>query len=531
MRIWTRTWQAIRSTIPKSRANPEKTAIYVLLALKNKNMRVGVFNIRKTEEHRRFSFAGFTLDLDRAALLRDGVDLNLRPQVFDVLRNLVERGGCLVSKDELQAAIWGDRAVTDDSLTHCIIEIRKALGDAERRIIRTIPRRGFVLDVPVEILGSGMDARERKSSPSSVAQLTGIAITLVAAVYFLSSAFTGADAFKTEIAKTVLPDYYEQARFLFHRRGPGDLEAARDYFLKLIDQEPESSRAWAGLAGVYRIQSNQNLNRREELLGQLKLAAETSIGNNPGNAEAWVRLSNYYYETDDSPAAQRALNTAIEADPDDPLVLASMAGQFAFAGDLDSAIEYQRRAASLEPLSFISRGNLSSFLFAAGQFEEAINESLRAHQMRPATSDDPNTLVGFALVKLGSFEKALDVVEEWPAGADKFAALAMAGYALGRDEEAAQAVAALLKQTGGDSTLRMAEIEAYCKNLDAAFRRLTQMRQELIASANPNEIEDWIFRLRLSPFLAGVRDDSRWQNWVQQTRDLVVAANLPAALN
>jgi len=123
-----------------------------------------------------------------------------------VLRHLVDRGGCLVTKDELQAAIWGDKAVTDDSLTHCIIEIRKALEDVERRIIRTIPRRGFVLDVPVEILGSGRDARERMSSPSRVAQLTGIAITLVAAVYFLPSAFTGADAFKTEITKTVLPD-------------------------------------------------------------------------------------------------------------------------------------------------------------------------------------------------------------------------------------------------------------------------------------------------------------------------------------
>jgi len=499
------------------------------LALKNKNMQMGAFNIRKTAEHRRFSFAGFTLDLDRAALLKDGVDLNLRPQVFDVLRHLVERGGCLVSKDELQAAIWGDKAVTDDSLTHCIIEIRKALDDAERRIIRTIPRRGFMLDVPVEILGAGMDAHVRMTNPSRVVQLAGIAITLVAAGYFLPSAFFGGDAVRTEVTKTRLPDYYEQARFLFHRRGPGDLEASRDYFLKLIELEPESSRAWAGLAGVYRVQSIQDLNRREELMGQLKTAAETSIGINPRNAEAWMRLSNYYSETGDFPAAQRALDTAAEVGPDDPLVLASMAGEFAFAGDLDAAIAYQRRAASLEPLSFVSRGNLSAYLFAAGQFEEAISESLRAHQMRPATSDDPNTLVGFALVKLGSFEKALNVVEEWPAGADKFAALAMAGYALGRDEEAAQAVARLLSQSGSDSTLRMAEIEAYCKNLDAAFLRLTQMRRELIASTNPIEIEDWIFRLRLSPFLASVRDDSRWQNWVQQTRDLVVAANVTAA--
>jgi DNA-binding winged helix-turn-helix (wHTH) protein len=105
---------------------------------------MGTTGASTRRQHDGFEFAGFTLDLDRAALFKDSVDLGLRPQVIDVLRYLVERSGSLVTKEELLASIWGDKAVTDDSLTHCIIEIRKALEDADRRIIRTVPRRGFV---------------------------------------------------------------------------------------------------------------------------------------------------------------------------------------------------------------------------------------------------------------------------------------------------------------------------------------------------------------------------------------------------
>jgi TolB-like protein len=41
--------------------------------------------------------------------------------------------------------VWDDVAVTDDSLTRCVLEIRKAIGDDARRVLRTVPRRGYVL--------------------------------------------------------------------------------------------------------------------------------------------------------------------------------------------------------------------------------------------------------------------------------------------------------------------------------------------------------------------------------------------------
>jgi TolB-like protein/Flp pilus assembly protein TadD len=40
--------------------------------------------------------------------------------------------------------------VTDDSIARCISDIRRALGDVEQRIIKTVPRRGYTLAVPVD---------------------------------------------------------------------------------------------------------------------------------------------------------------------------------------------------------------------------------------------------------------------------------------------------------------------------------------------------------------------------------------------
>jgi TolB-like protein/DNA-binding winged helix-turn-helix (wHTH) protein len=90
--------------------------------------------------------AGFVLDLG-ARELRDaaGRPVALRPQVFDVLCLLAANPGRVVGKDELHAVVWAGMAVTDDSLVQAVSDLRHALGDAGPRLIKTVPRRGYVL--------------------------------------------------------------------------------------------------------------------------------------------------------------------------------------------------------------------------------------------------------------------------------------------------------------------------------------------------------------------------------------------------
>ena len=78
-----------------------------------------------------------------------GGHVDLRPRSFAVLRLLAESAGRLVTKDKIITKVWDDVAVTEDSLTQCIADIRKAIGDEDRRVLRTVPRKGYLL-VPAQ---------------------------------------------------------------------------------------------------------------------------------------------------------------------------------------------------------------------------------------------------------------------------------------------------------------------------------------------------------------------------------------------
>ena len=110
-----------------------------------------------TAEHRRFAFAGFVLDRDRGSLQRDGADVKLRPKSYELLCYLLERQGRLVSKDAIIAAVWGDIAVTDGVVVQAVLDIRRAIGDRSQTMIRTVPRRGYIVEVPVEPIDRSPD--------------------------------------------------------------------------------------------------------------------------------------------------------------------------------------------------------------------------------------------------------------------------------------------------------------------------------------------------------------------------------------
>jgi DNA-binding winged helix-turn-helix (wHTH) protein len=109
-------------------------------------------------------FGRFTLNLQRGCVQRDGLDLELRPKSFEVLRQLVENAGCLLSKDELVRSVWPNVIVSDDSLAHCIRDIRKVLDDQYGQYIKTVPRRGYIFVATVDRL-DGSDAGH-KSRPA-----------------------------------------------------------------------------------------------------------------------------------------------------------------------------------------------------------------------------------------------------------------------------------------------------------------------------------------------------------------------------
>ncbi|MBX9840272.1 MAG: winged helix-turn-helix domain-containing protein [Xanthobacteraceae bacterium] len=97
-----------------------------------------------------FRFAGFELDPERAELRGpDGGAIKLRPKTFEMLRLFAANAGRVLSKQELMEAIWPNVHVGEDSLFQCIREIRAALGDDKRQLVKVVSGRGYRFDAEV----------------------------------------------------------------------------------------------------------------------------------------------------------------------------------------------------------------------------------------------------------------------------------------------------------------------------------------------------------------------------------------------
>lgn len=79
-------------------------------------------------------------------LSADGGTVELPPRSLAVLKLLADAGGAVVSKEQILSSVWPDIIAGEDSLYKCISEIRRALEDDRRKILRTVPRRGYRLD-------------------------------------------------------------------------------------------------------------------------------------------------------------------------------------------------------------------------------------------------------------------------------------------------------------------------------------------------------------------------------------------------
>lgn len=350
-----------------------------------------------------FRFGGFALDTGRGAVLAaDGTEVPLRPKSFALLHLLVENAGRLLDRDTIMAAVWPDVIVTDDSITQCVKELRRALGDDAQRLIRTVPKRGYILDAEVETGGGASEAPwadlgaatappydAPAEAAGAVAPLTlpppagpevvrphrlpGTAATAALAVLVLvvaaalwrggapgGGSLAGGEARPVPTATAPAPpprgtagteattaSPRERAERLTDEawllsapgRSRADILASRDMLERAVATDPTFPRAWAYLA-----------------ITQASIAAE-GLGLSPA---------------EDQRAAERAAERALALAPDDAFSHAARGAVLEFQPDrLEEALAAYRRAVALDANQHRSRGKLGWLLILLGRAEEA----------------------------------------------------------------------------------------------------------------------------------------------------------------
>ena len=98
-------------------------------------------------------FGAFEVDLEAERLLKNGRTVRLQPQPFRLLRLLITQPGKLVTREEIQAALWKDETFVDfeQGVNFAVKQLREALGDQAQSsvYVQTVPRRGYRFVAPV----------------------------------------------------------------------------------------------------------------------------------------------------------------------------------------------------------------------------------------------------------------------------------------------------------------------------------------------------------------------------------------------
>jgi DNA-binding winged helix-turn-helix (wHTH) protein/Tol biopolymer transport system component len=118
----------------------------------------------------RLRVGDFEVDLRCGELRRNGDKIKLQERPFQILAALIEHPGEVVTRQEIQQKLWPTDTFVDfeHGINTAVKKLREALGDdAENpQFIETLPRRGYRLIAPVEIVDESGDGLKAAFSPA-----------------------------------------------------------------------------------------------------------------------------------------------------------------------------------------------------------------------------------------------------------------------------------------------------------------------------------------------------------------------------
>jgi hypothetical protein len=282
---------------------------------------------------------------------------------MQVLVVLADARGEILSRDDLIAACWQGRAVTDHSINRVILRLRALARRFPSFEIETIIKVGYRLvekDEPTSSTGgtanSGRQpARRQRLLTAGIAcaaaaligawHFAGLPVPGIARAAILSSNLSGAGSPRRIDGKAYA--LYLQARPLLHGRQPTDMARAEELLKGAVTVQPDFAAAWADLSiatmlgGVY--DSDDSTAQ-----ASARADAHRAVALDPKLADGWAAKALANQLTGDS--AEADIHHALSLRPRDSEILlwASMIEEN--QGDYAQACQHARAAANIDPL-------------------------------------------------------------------------------------------------------------------------------------------------------------------------------------
>ncbi|HUO87313.1 MAG TPA: winged helix-turn-helix domain-containing protein [Thermoanaerobaculia bacterium] len=448
-----------------------------------------------------YRFDTFELDPRTGELRRHGELLPLQPQPAAVLSLLVLRAGDLVTRGEIQQAIWPDRTVDyEQGLNYAIRQIRSVTGDdAEKpRLIETLPRRGYRFVAPVEqVEPVGPAGAGRRLIPPLVLVVL-LLVAVAASVIILRQAPA-----EPMPANPAAREAYLVARGLLDTRDEAVLRKARREFARVLELEPDFAPALVGLGEAF-LRSGKPAAAGEPLARALELEAEDA------RAHRLLAQLLLFHEWDWR-LAHEHLAESLRLDPGHAAVHQVHAYWLTLNGEMAAAETAMQTALRLDPLSSYVQADAGWIAYWAGRLHTGATRCLRTLELEPESESGRSCLLFVRIAqddRIGARGAARALMTSRDASPSELTAF---DDAQGLESYWSWEVRRL------ESTPVRSAHDAFLLGLayaqqgrsDEAFRELEAARRGRTS---------WMLWLEVEPRLAPLHHDPRWHRLVHRMR-------------
>jgi len=362
-------------------------------------------------------FGPFCLDANWR-LLRDGVEVDIRPQALHVLRVLVQNSGRHVGYDQMIHEAWSGTVVSKHTVAVTVVEVKKLLGEFGPWISYR-PRLGYSFEAPNgnDLVRQGWHCWNRGTREGFEKALC----------YFQRAAHESND-----------PRAFEGASLCYMMMGTCGMRPAREMYQGFL-QAHRRAVALSGLTPDLRADRAQGLHVFEHKHAEAEADLLQALKEKPRWAPAHIRLTMLYSGTGRLDEALEQVEEVRAIDPLSVYLPSSEVFVRFFRRELDAALAAAREALELHPYLPLSRALYAQALEFSGDTDEALKQYRIATVLSP---DLPwlRALEAICLVNSGARAQALAILHELEQRRDSeyvdayFQALLL--HALGRKDEA-----------------------------------------------------------------------------------------------
>lgn len=213
-------------------------------------------------------------------------------------------------------------------------------------------------------------------------------------------------------------EFYLKGRGLVAQRAQAQLFEGIDVLKKALEIEPEYAPAMATMAKAYAVLpwfSNQI--PAGESREQARQWANRTLEFDPVNVEAMAVLAIVYSEVDlNFAGALEWLEKALKLNPGNVAANNFLGDLYTRTGNLPEALNYELRAAELDPLGPVKLTDLANIRLLQGEYDKVISLTKRALTLDPLFTNAHQHLA-FAYFALGDTEqltRTLQVIDSFP---------------------------------------------------------------------------------------------------------------------